>query len=103
MSSNPLEYLITGIITIILIGFVMVLFLRPDLIQMSSDSPIQDQIILQKANVFVDYRVQLSQVTLDLEFFSDNRFRSIRTDRVFIPEQRIGKPQLFENSSFSNF
>jgi hypothetical protein len=103
MSSNPLEYLITGIISIILIGFVAVLFLRPDLIQMTSDSPIQDGVLLQKAQIFVDYRVQLSQVSLDLDFFTDNRFRSIRTDRVFIPEQRIGKPQLFENSSVSNF
>jgi len=101
MKSNPLEYIINGIVIITFIGFGVLLLLRPETLNRDLMLSGTDDILLMRANSFVEYRMTLSNINIDTQFFSSEQFRSLRNERLLIPELPIGKPSLFDAANIS--
>ncbi len=59
------------------------------------------QNMLNNTRVFIQYRQALDAVEMDISFFEDERFRSLRTYTTPIQEQPIGRPDPFANVSAS--
>ncbi len=100
MQSNPLELLISGIVILAFIGFGVLFLLRPEAIMYSTNGMIVDNELLVRANTFVEYRQKLAEINIDVGFFNNQQFRNLRSERLFIPEQPTGKPQLFDSGFF---
>lgn len=96
MKSNPLEYIITGVIFFGLVGLGFLLLFRPEVVSNNPGAPASESQLLARAGGFIEHRLILSQITLDTNFFNDSRFRQLRNDRSVTVEQPIGKPQLFD-------
>lgn len=99
MKTNPLEYMLIGLIVIAFVGFGFLLLFRPSLIFDQGITNSGDTVLLTKAQMFIGYRQTLSSVSLDTSFFNEPLFQALRNDVVSVPEQPVGKSDLFSNSA----
>lgn len=60
------------------------------------------QNMLANTQVFVQRRQQLEQIKLDITFFEDERFRSLRSFTQPVREQPIGRPDPFAEAARSD-
>lgn len=102
MKTNPLEYLIIGVIIVGLLGLGALLLFRPESLINKADSTVKENQLLARASVFMEHRIALSEVVINTDIFKDTRFKQLRNDRLFIPEQPVGKADLFNHSVFSD-
>ncbi|MFT7644721.1 MAG: hypothetical protein ACI9BF_000376 [Candidatus Paceibacteria bacterium] len=88
--------IVLGLITITFAGYYM--FVQNATSSISSetnDQMVQD--MLNSTSVFIVYTNILSQATLDINFFEDERFSLLRSFTTQVQEQPIGRPDPFAN------
>lgn len=61
----------------------------------SNEQAVQD--MLKNTQAFIGYGQTLREVKLDLGFFEDDRFRSLRSYTTQIHERPIGRPNPFDD------
>jgi hypothetical protein len=60
------------------------------------------QNMLSRTQVFIERRQQLDQVELDISFFEDDRFQSLRSFTTPIVTQPVGRSNPFESVDVSD-
>lgn len=96
---------VLGLITIVFAGYY--LFTQKD--GVSSGTSISEQTMqnmLNNTSVFIERRQILDSTQLDLSFFEDRRFRSLKSYTTPIQERPIGRPDPFADAvtgGVSNF
>ena len=55
-----------------------------------------NQELLNKTAEFINRREQLNSTTLDLSLFSDARFNSLRSFSTPVPDQTVGRVNIFD-------
>lgn len=84
-----------GLITIAFAGYYMYTQSTTPLLNFKNDNEQVLQNMLQNTQVFIERSKTLDKVTLDISFFEDKRFRSLRSFTTPIPEKPIGRPDPF--------
>lgn len=77
------------------------LFIQTDSTPLSIDgyAEISSQLLI-KTQVFIDRRQQLENTQLDLAVLTDSRFVSLRSFETEVPEQTVGKNNIFNEAQF---
>lgn len=94
--SNTAKNLIVilALITVAFAGYFMFMQQSATTLRFSTNDQVL-QNMLTNSQLFIERRQQLEQVTLDTEFFDDDRFRSLRSFDRQVIEQPIGRTDPF--------
>jgi len=103
MKINTLEYVIGAVIalSLIVIGILMIMAPDQDFVP-GADSPFTQSLLLQQAGQFVQHTNTLKNVAIDTSIFTDPLFQRLRSDKVPVIEQPVGKSNLFEPATSIN-
>lgn len=93
---------------IVLLGLVVIAFAgyylytrQSGSLQFRTDDLIT-QDMLRNTKQFIDYGETLERVNLDVSFFEDDRFRSLRSFTTSIQDRPIGRPDPFAETTAVN-
>ena len=90
--------IVLGLITIAFAGYYV--YTQNSSTTLSVDTNVQSmENMLNNTRVFIERRQVLGQVKLDVSFFEDERFRSLRSFTRPIEERPIGRPDPFAEPS----
>lgn len=90
---------VLGLVTIVFAGY-YIYTQQAVTIGGSSENQEVMQNMLNNTRVFIERRQKLDQVELDIAFFEDPRFQSLRSFRTPIEERPVGRPDPFADPSF---
>ncbi len=64
-----------------------------------SDSSTVRQELLDKTQSFIERSAKLQQVNIDQSFFTDSTFTSLRSFSTAVPDQPLGRDDIFDSAS----
>lgn len=86
--------IVLGLVTIAFAGYYLYTQQSSSVLQFSgNDQTMQN--MLNNTRAFIGHRNQLDQVTMNIAFFEDERFLSLRSYTTPIQERPIGRPDPF--------
>lgn len=91
---------VLGLITVAFGGYYLYTQHGEDLSFQTDTEAMQN--ILRETNAFIAYGRTLNSITLDIDLFEDERFRSLRSFTTPIQDRPIGRPDPFADTPFTN-
>lgn len=86
--------IVLGLITVAFAGYYIYTQQAPSGLSFDENQQTM-QNMLNNTRVFMQHRAALSNVKMDISFFEDERFQSLRSFSTPIQEQPIGRPDPF--------
>ncbi len=83
------------VLVLIALGYFMIIQRNAGTLSFTSVSAVSGDLLLS-TQIFIDRRAELEARTLDLTLFTDERFTSLRTYATPIPDQLVGRTNLFD-------
>jgi hypothetical protein len=98
--SDTLKNLVVGILFIGVVAAGYFMFTQRDSASLTLDgmSPRSEDLLL-RTQVFIERRQQLEVQTTDVTFFQDPRFTSLRSYTAIVPDQTVGRTNIFDAPS----
>jgi hypothetical protein len=81
------------VVTLLVLAYFLFLQPNPELAIGGDDA--QSAAVLAQAQLFVERRTQLTNAEMDIDFFNDERFISLKSYKTPEPDQLLGKSDLF--------
>ena len=97
--SQGIKNILALVVIAAVAGLGYFLFIQPDSTTLSLDgyAELSGQLLV-KTQVFIERRQLLETLQLDLNIFTDNRFVSLRSFETEIPDQSVGKNNIFNEA-----
>lgn len=95
--SDTLKNLVVGILFIGVVAAGYFMYTQRDSATLTLDgmSPRSEDLVA-RTQVFIDRRAELETLKLDIAFFQDARFSSLRSYSTIVPDQNVGRVNIFE-------
>jgi hypothetical protein len=95
--SDTLKNLVVGILFIGVVAAGYFMYTQRDSATLSLDgmSPRSEDLIA-RTQIFIDRRAELEALKLDVTFFQDPRFSSLRSYSTVVPDQTVGRANIFD-------
>ena len=98
--TQTLKNLLVLIVFVVLVALGYYLFTQRDSAVLSFvKSTDVSSTLLEKTSVFIERRAELEGLTLDMSLFTNPAFTSLRSYTTEIPDQSIGRSNIFDSAT----
>lgn len=98
--TDTLKNILVGGVFILLLGLGYYMISQSDSVTLSTDgvSLVSDN-LLANTQAFIDRGATLQQLQIQTDIFTDTRFTSLRSYATAVPEQSVGRSNIFDAPS----
>lgn len=98
--SDTLKNLVAGILLIGVAAAGYIMFTQRDSASLSFDGlTINSEDLVARTQVFIERRAELELLKLEVSFFQDPRFTSLRSYSTIVPDQTVGRLNIFDEAA----
>ena len=95
--SDILKNLLVGIVAILMCALGYYLYTQSGANTLSLDgTSVNSDDLLSRTEIFIERRAVLEAITIKIDLFSDPRFTSLRSYTTSVPEQSVGRLNIFD-------